>query len=102
MKVDFCNFHCCYYFYYYYYYYYYHYFCRRGGLIKQRHNELRDLNADMPRMVCNDAEIEPVLQELTVEWLPSGTDRAPDARLDIQARGFWGRQRSAIFDVRVC
>ena len=53
-------------------------------------------------MVCNDVEIEPVLQELTGESLPSGANRAPDARLDIHARGFWERQRSAFFDVRVC
>ena len=56
----------------------------------------------MLRMVSNDIEIEPVLQELTKESLPSGTNRAPDARLDIHARGFWERQRSAFFDVRVC
>ena len=53
-------------------------------------------------MVCNDVEIEPVLQELTGESLPSGANRAPDARLDIHVRGFWERQRSAFFDVRVC
>ena len=76
--------------------------CRRGGFIIQRHNELRDLEADMLSMVCNDVEIEPVLQELTGESLPSGANRAPDARLDIHARGFWERQRSAFFDVRVC
>ena len=35
--------------------------CRRGGFIIQRHNELRDLEADMLSMVCNDVEIEPVL-----------------------------------------
>ena len=76
--------------------------CRRGGFIIQRHNELRDLEADMLGMVCNDVEIEPVLQELTGESLPSGANRAPNARLDIHARGFWERQRSAFFDVRVC
>ena len=76
--------------------------CRRGGFIIQRHNELRDLEADMLSMVCNDVEIEPVLQQLTGELLPTGANRAPDARLDIHARGFWERQRSAFFDVRVC
>ena len=39
--------------------------CRSGGFIIQRHNELRDLEADILSMVCNDVEIEPVLQELT-------------------------------------
>ena len=51
---------------------------------------------------CNDVEVEPVLQELTGEVLPKGANRALDARLDIHARGFWERQRSAFFDVRVC
>ena len=76
--------------------------CQRGGFIIQRHNELRDLEAEMLRMVCNDVEVEPVLQQVTGEILKHGTDKAPDARLDIHARGFWGRQRSAFFDVRVC
>ena len=56
----------------------------------------------MLSMVSNDVEIEPVPQELTGESLPSGANRAPDARLDIHARGFWERQRSAFFHVRVC
>ena len=76
--------------------------CQRGGLIIQRQNKLRDLEAEMLRMVCNDVEAEPVLQWVTGEILNHGTDKAPDARLDIHARGFWGRQRSAFFDVRVC
>ena len=56
----------------------------------------------MLRMVCNDVEIEPLLQEVTKEILNHGANEAPDARLNIHARGFWERQRSAFFDVRVC
>ena len=56
----------------------------------------------MQRMVCNDVEVEPVLQEVTGETLSHGANKAPDARLDIHARGFWERQRSTFFDVQVC
>ena len=73
--------------------------CQRGGFIIQRHNELRDLETEM---VCNDVEVEPVLQEVTGDTLNHGANKAPDARLDIHARDFWERQRSAFFDVRVC
>ena len=62
--------------------------CRRGGFIIQRHNEVRDLEAEMLNMVCYDVEVEPVLQEITGEMLPRGVNKAPDARLDIHARGF--------------
>ena len=53
-------------------------------------------------MVCNDVEVELVLQEVTGETLNHGANKASDARLDIHARGFWERQRSAFFDVKVC
>ena len=76
--------------------------CKRGGFIIQRHNELRDLEAELLNTVCNDVETEPVLQDITGEQLRRGTNKAPEARLDIHARGFWERQRSAFFDVRVC
>ena len=76
--------------------------CQRGGFLIQCHNKLHDLEAEMLRMVCNDVEVEPVLQEVTGETLNHGANKAPDARLDIHARGFWERQRSAFFDVRVC
>ena len=76
--------------------------CRRGGLIIQRHNEIRDLEAEMLHMVCTDVETEPVLQEITGEELNRGANKATDARLDVHARGFWDRQQSAFFDVRVC
>ena len=60
--------------------------CKRGGFIIQRHNELRDLEADLLDLVCNDVETEPVLQEITGETLNSGANLACDAHLDIHAR----------------
>ena len=65
----------------------------------QRHNELRDIEAELLNMVCSDVQTEPVLQDITGEQLSRGTNKAPEARLDIHARGFWERQRSAFFDV---
>ncbi|CAH3186781.1 unnamed protein product [Porites evermanni] len=58
----------------------------------------------MLRMVCNDVEVEPVLACVAGTWksVNHGANKPPDARLDIHARGFWERQRSALFDVRVC
>ena len=72
--------------------------CKRGGFIIQRHNELRDLEADLLNLVCNDVETEPVLQEITGETLNNGANLA----CDIHARGFWERQKSTFFDIRVC
>ena len=66
--------------------------CQRGGFIIQRHNELRDLEAEMLRMVCNDVEVEPVLQEVTGETLNHGANKAPDARWIFMLEVF-GRDR---------
>ena len=76
--------------------------CKRGGFVIQRHNELRDLEAVLLSSVCSDVETEPILQDVSGEQLSRGSIRAQDARLDVHARGFWERQRSAFFDVRVC
>ena len=46
--------------------------------------------------------MEPVLQDITREVLPRAANKAHDARLDIRAQGFWAREQSAFFDVRVC
>ncbi len=76
--------------------------CRRGGFIIQPHIEVCDLEAEMLNMACYGVEVEPVLQEITGQMLPRGVNKAPDVRLDIHARGFWDRQNSAFFGVRVC
>ena len=75
--------------------------CKLGGFITQRHNELRDLDAEFLSMLCNDVEIVPVLQDISVEHLNRESDKAQDARLESMPRGFWERHRSAFFDVRV-
>ena len=38
--------------------------CKNGGFIIQCHNDLRDLEADLLSMVCNNVEIEPHLQDV--------------------------------------
>ena len=72
-----------------------------GGYITQRHNKIRNLVAEILQAVCTVVEMEPVLQEVTGEVLPRGANKAPDARLDIRARGLRAREQSAFFDVRV-
>ena len=67
--------------------------CKKGGFVMQRHNGLRDLEAELLSTVCKDVQVEPVLQQVTGETQNRGANRAPDARLDIRARGFWERQR---------
>ena len=47
--------------------------CKLGGFITQRHNELRDLEAEFLSMVCSDVEIEPVLQDISGDQLNRGS-----------------------------
>ena len=76
--------------------------CQRGGLIIQRHNEIRDLEAELLDMVCHEVAVEPTPQPITGEELNRGANAAPDARLDVHCRGFWERQRATFFDIGVC
>lgn len=62
--------------------------CKQRGFIDQRHNELRDLEAELLSSVCSDVRMEPILQDISGEQLSRGTNSAPNARLDIHARGF--------------
>ena len=47
-------------------------------------------------------QVEPALQPITGEELARGTNQVPDARLDVNCRGFWERQGATFFDIRVC
>ena len=75
---------------------------KKGGFVSIRHNDLRDLTANMLSEVCKDVEIEPKLTPLTGEVLGSRTaNTTNDARLDIRARGIWERGQQAFLDLRV-
>ena len=67
----------------------------------RRHDELRDVVANFLDEVDYDVRVEPPLTPLSGEGLPSGSNTADDARLDIAARGFWERCEMAFFDIRV-
>ena len=77
--------------------------CPRGGFPSIRHNEIRNITADLLNEVCHSVGIEPSLQPVTGEQFEHRTAIRDDgARLDIVAQRFWGRDRqSAFFDVRV-
>ena len=76
--------------------------CPAGGYPSARHNEIRDLMANVMREVLPDVEIEPKFLPFQDEDLGGRTaNRSCNARLDIRARGFWTRQQDAFFDIRV-
>ena len=77
--------------------------CLYGGLVTQRHNDIRDLSAALLQDVCPNVVREPNLQPLKGESLRYRTASTEDeARLDIAAEGFWGeRFKTVYFDVRV-
>ena len=77
--------------------------CPKGGFPTIRHNEVRDLTANLISEVCNNVSIEPTLQPITGEALSGASAITEDgARLDVAANGFWGGPfECAFFDVRV-
>ncbi|XP_066928263.1 uncharacterized protein [Clytia hemisphaerica] len=65
--------------------------CKVGGLITLRHNEIRDVTAELLSTVCKDVRKEPPIDETADN----------DMRADVSARGFWQRMQRAFVDVRV-
>ena len=77
--------------------------CHMGGYPSIRHNEIRDLTADLMSVVCHGVSTEPHLQPVDGKTLRGASANSSDgARLDITANGLWGgRFERAFFDVRV-
>ena len=77
--------------------------CPKGGFTILRHNEIRDLTANLLTEVCHNVSVEPNLQPLTGERFSCSSSNIQDgARLDIAASGCWGgNHERTFFDVRV-
>ena len=77
--------------------------CSRGGFPILRHNEIRDLTANLLTEVCHEVITEQDLQPLSTETFSlSSTNTQDGARLDTAVNGFWGGRHERTFcDVRV-
>ena len=71
--------------------------------LRLRHNEIRDVLAELMQETCCKVATMPELQPLSGEVFKHRTAVTADgARLDIRAGGFWAtRHEVAYFDVRV-
>ena len=76
--------------------------CPKGGFTIIRHNEVRDLTAELLAEVCTNTTVEPTLAPLTGEKLDYlSSIKTDDARADVSARGLWQKWQTAYCDVRV-
>ncbi|XP_066914998.1 uncharacterized protein [Clytia hemisphaerica] len=74
--------------------------CKKGGFVTLRHNELRDITAEMLEEVCKDVKVEPILSEIQ-EGEETRGNQSKEARLDVSTVSFWTRGQRAFFDIRV-
>ena len=71
--------------------------CKTGGLVIQRHNEVRDCTClgDMAAQVWSQVVREPIVNK--AESKADG----PGLRADLGIRGVWTPQVEALFDIKV-
>ena len=69
--------------------------CRRGGLVTQRHNEVRDAFGELAALAWNQVVKEPVVREA------NSLSHTPALVADLSVRGVWIPQVEALFDIRV-
>ena len=74
--------------------------CMLGGYVTMRHNNIRDLEANLLKEVCKDVKVEPELLPLGNENTQS-SNVANKARLDVSAVGLWSSMERTFLDVRV-
>ena len=73
--------------------------CKKGGYVFMRHNNIRDLNAELQREVCRDVVVEPSLIPIDNEEVEGA--RGDGARPDVSSRGLWSTFERTFFDVCV-
>ena len=73
--------------------------CKKGGFVTIGHNNMDDFEANLLRIVHNDVEVEPQLQQVDNKQF-NGL-KEDNARPDIRAKGVWRNAQIAYFDVRV-
>lgn len=67
--------------------------CKRGGLVKQGHDQIRDVVAGLARQAFGGVTVEPVMRE--------GTENEHGLVADIKVNGMWNRERASFYDIRV-
>ena len=74
--------------------------CKKGGYVIMRHNQVRDLEAELMQEVCADVKVEPELLPLDNNLMGNGNN-AEKARLDVSGVGVWGPLEKTFLDVRI-
>ena len=67
---------------------------RKGGLIIQRHNEIRDAIGDLAALVWGSVRHEPIVQD-------AQDDSGEVLIADLGVRGVWLPQSEALFDIQI-
>ena len=68
---------------------------KKGGLVTQRHTEVRDAVGDIATLVYREVTNEPIVRA------PDDTRNLPALVADLGVRGVWQPQTEALFDIRV-
>ncbi|KAL5467006.1 hypothetical protein EMCRGX_G031171 [Ephydatia muelleri] len=69
--------------------------CRKGGLVIERHNQIRDALGYLTSIAYNEVVREPIIRE------PNDRENVPALVADLSVCGVWQPQATTFFDVRV-